>query len=248
MNLTFGGDIGGLFPLLALVPDALVVGEGNDKVSQDGAELISILSNDGAVFYPRVVYTVVFSNEDASAVSPLVKVYSRYKLVAVVPRLPEGVYDVTVAWGIYDETVMSEAVAVQKRGVFPLTHLARKGMPAPWDSGPSSAGEDDAEFSHGSNLAVFTGAVGEMATLLTGSTSEGITKTVDGYQRGDTTLAVASVYPFANVRYFSPRQGVVYKFESLDSGTNELVGVSILRGEDKDMPYGTLIYPVKGTE
>lgn len=241
------GVVGGGFGLLNVVPDSLVVSQ--EYVSSDGGEVIYISRSPGAngTFLGTVAYSVTFVSEAAVRyTSPYVKLGRVQTLYVAVPQLPLGVYDVEVALAPLDSTTLTDGVTVLKRGYYKSTHGMREGWLSSWDTGPeTSSSEEDTLTSHTSNFAVLSATAGELVDSIAGSPC-GHSVAAENQSRGFTTLQVRSVYPFVSSipGKFSVSKGTVYEYTAVDTSANELQGVSVLKGEDKGVTEGTVVWPL----
>lgn len=241
-----GGSLGDVFNLLNLIPDDLVVSQS--YVSSDGGEILYLSPAPGTAgrFISTATYVVNFVKDGSSYVSPFTKLYKTQRLGVAVPRLALGTYDIEVSYQALDSAEIESAVKVLPRGYIKGTHSLRSGLLSSWKIGPQSTSQEENSLtSFDSNFALISAATGELLDEMT-FTKYGHTVAAETQPRGFNTLLVRSVYPFVSEipGLFSIGKGTTYNYTGLDTDTNEIQGISILKGEDRGISEGTAIWPI----
>lgn len=242
-----GGGVGSVFDLLNLVPDDLQASQG--YASSDGGEILYLTAaagTDGS-FSPTGYYVVTFvASGGTRHASPYVKLLKNQTLAVAVPQLPLDTYDIEVALEPIDSSTIVDGIKILKRGYFKTAHDIRSGLLSSWKTGPeTTSSEEDSLTTFDSNFALLTAAAGELVDEISGI-PDGHTSADETQPRGLTTLKVRSVYPFVSSvpGKFSVAKGVIYSYTGLDTDTNEIQGIEILKGEDRGVTEGTAVWPL----
>lgn len=248
MSSFLGGNFGqeGFdFGIFDFVPPAETIVGDKAYLSSDGGEYL-VLSSASANFNLIIPYGVSFLDSSLTEyASPSVKVISATSLRCVVPQMPLDTYDVELSVSTVDSSTVEDMVKVLHRPYYQKTHTLRDGLLSQWATGAvSSLDEKDSITTEEYNFAQLTAAAGELLQQTDSYSPDGHSVLADEYVRGDSSVVVKSLYPFVSASRFTVKKGVVYSYSGFDDVANELLGVTIVSGEDADLPIGTAIYPL----
>lgn len=240
-----------LIPLPNLVPEGLSLPAPYNSVSSDGGEWCQIVTTSADTRFPYgLPYRVYFESVTTGTtyLSPRRRMTRLRELWAVVPRMPQGLYEVSVYLGALDGSTATNTLKVYNRGQFQAAYSTKQGLPGSWDAGPRSAKDDDATGdSYDSRFSHIMQISAEMTAQVTGRVAEGETVLAEDYTAGDDEVAVVSVYPLLGTKKFSLGKKTIYSFTTLDAdGTPHLVGgVHIVQGTDGNVPAKSTLWPIR---
>lgn len=120
--------------------------------------------------------------------------YRRDNLLAYVPPLPRGAYDIRITWEQVNSIYITDAIEVVPRARCEQAYSIRTHLPS-WTQRGAYRVEDEAIdiYKRGSNLEALTQSIGDALQVLNGRPTTGTTAE---FTRGDSVLSVDSTLGF----------------------------------------------------